>query len=46
MIPSPRDADPAEETLYDAERDYFEQLDHYHAWQRRHHDDGGGDELA
>jgi hypothetical protein len=20
---------------YDAERDYFEQLDHYHAWQRR-----------
>ncbi len=35
MIPSPRDPDPAEEPLYDAERDYFEQLDRYHAWQRR-----------
>lgn len=35
MIPSPRDPDPVEEPLYDAGRDYFEQLDHYHAWQRR-----------
>ncbi len=35
MIPSPCDPDPVEEPLYDAERDYFEQLDHYHAWQRR-----------
>ncbi len=35
MIPSPCDPDPVEEPLYDAERDYFEQLDHYHEWQRR-----------
>ncbi len=32
--------------LFDSKRDYLTQMDHYHAWQRRYHDDGGGDELA
>ncbi len=33
MIPEPRDSDPVEEPLYSSERDYLEQLDHYHDWQ-------------
>ncbi len=33
MIPEPRDPDPVEEPLYSSERDYLEQLDHYHDWQ-------------
>ena len=32
-IPEPRDPDPVEEPLYSSERDYLEQLDHYHDWQ-------------
>lgn len=32
-IPKPRAADPIPEPLYSSQRDYFGQLDHYHAWQ-------------
>ena len=33
MIPEPRDFDPVDEPLYSSDRDYLEQLDHYHDWQ-------------
>ena len=41
-IPKARPAnDPDGFLLFDSKRDYFSQLDHYHAWQRRA-DDGSG----
>ena len=33
MIPLPRDPNPVDDLLYSSERDYLDQLDHYHAWQ-------------
>ena len=33
MIPEARDPDPVDEPLYSSDRDYLEQLDHYHDWQ-------------
>jgi hypothetical protein len=36
QIPGPRPAEePDEEPLFDSNRDYLAQLDHYHDWQRR-----------
>ncbi len=32
-VPKPRAADPIPEPLYSSSRSYFEQIDHYHAWQ-------------
>ena len=31
--PEPSDPNPVARPLYSSERDYLEQLDHYHAWQ-------------
>ncbi|MGO4621248.1 hypothetical protein AB4Z34_22995 [Ensifer sp. 2YAB10] len=33
--PEPREAEPVEAPLFDSERSYFEQLDHYRRWQGR-----------
>ena len=39
--PTPRPAnEPDGFVLFDSKRDDLTQLDRYHEWQRRHHDDG------